>query len=313
MQDLLDMRTPLVTVVILNWNGKEYLAPCLESVLGQSYPRFRTVVVDNGSRDGSVQLIEKKYSDSLTLIRNEKNLGFAEGNNRAIDYALDKGTDYICLLNNDAVVDRGFLLPLIRAAESDGRIGILGPRVYFHHRPRRIWSEGIRVNSRTGRVVTPLYRRSDREAGNAVREWDAVSGAALLIKKKVIEKTGRLEADYFVYYEDVDWCVRARRNGFRVITVPSSRVRHRVSSSLRGGTSPVTMYYLVRNHLLLMDRNFPLSSPFLGRGRELRIIAYNLGFLLVASKINKNEGMRALIRGIKHYYQKQFGPIPDHL
>lgn len=304
-------KAPKITFLVLNRNNREETLECLSSLRKLDYPNFEVVVIDNGSRDGLARVVKDEFPQ-VKLICNSENLGFSLGNNIGIEYALGKGTDYICLLNNDAVVDRGFLLPLIRSAEKDDRIGILGPRIYFYHHPLRIWSEGIRVNPATGRVTTPLYRKLDREAGDKIREWDGVSGAALLVKKKVIEKTGPLEADYFVYYEDVDWCVRARRLGFRIITVPSSRVWHRVSSSLRGGTSPVIMYYLVRNQLRLININFPLASPARRRLRDLKIIAYNLSFLLIASKINKKEGLRALGRGIKHYYQKQFGPTPNN-
>lgn len=301
-------KEPKITLLILNWNRKEDTLKCLASLQGLNYHNYELVMIDNGSTDGSSQAIRKSFPD-VKIIRNSENLGFSQGNNIGIEYALKKGTDYICLLNNDTVADKDFLLPLIQISQKDDRIGILGSRIYFYQHPRLIWSEGIRVNGQTGRVTTPYHRKLESEVGKGIKEWDGVSGAALLIKKTVIEEIGELDPDFFMYYEDVDWCLRTRKQGFRVVTVPTSRVWHKVSLSLGEGTSPIIIYYLIRNQLLFTNKNLPLSFRPRRWLRDLEIIAFKLAWLLTQPQIANREGLAMLGKGVKHYYQQKFGPM----
>ncbi len=301
-------REPKVVILVLNWSRREETLECLASLLGLEYGNYEIVVIDNASTDDSVAAIEESFP-GVEILRNESNLGFSRGNNVGIEVALKKGADYICLLNNDTVVDAGLLRPLVELGEREDRVGVIGSRVFFYRRPQIIWSEGIRVNGRTGRVLAPLGGRPEKDAGRLIRSWDGVTGAALLIKRKVIEEIGLLDPDYFMYYEDVDFCLRAGRHGYQVSTVPASRVWHKIGSS-SGGSGPVIIYYLIRNHLLLINRHFPIANR---AGRWLRnsaIIAYNLAWVLTQPKVNKKEGLKLLGEGTRDYFRGEFGPKP---
>ncbi len=302
-------REPKVIILVLNWSRREETLECLASLLGLEYGNYEIIVIDNASTDGSVAAIEENFP-GVEILRNESNLGFSRGNNVGIEVACKKGADYICLLNNDTVVDAAFLRPLVELGESDRMVGVIGSQVFFQRRPQTVWSEGIGVNGRTGRVLAPLGGRSAEEVGTEIRDWDGVTGAAVLVKREVFEKIGLLDPDYFMYYEDVDFCLRAGRAGYRVSTVPASRVWHKIGSSAKAGGGPVIIYYLIRNHLRLINRHFPLASR---PGRWLRnsaIIAYNLAWVLTQPKVNKKEGLKLLREGIRDYFRGEFGPKP---
>lgn len=243
---------PRVLILILNYNGKEDTLDCLRSLAKIAYPNYRIVVVDNASVDGSVEAICREFPD-VYLIRNQDNLGFAEGNNVGIRYAVERRTDYVFLLNNDTVVDPWVLDQLIKVGEANSRIGILGPVIYHYHRPEKVWSSG-------GRIYWPVgTARYILKAPTGRMEVDFMSGCALMIKSAVIEQVGLLDPDFFLYYEDVDWSVRVRKAGYKLVLVPTSVVRHRAMKAV-GGRSPTHEYYVSRNNLLFMRKH---SSSFL--------------------------------------------------
>src|SRR3989339_346256 len=140
------MNKPLVYILILNWNGKEDTLECLSSLKKIDYPNYKTIVIDNGSTDDSVKIINKKYP-KIKIIENKKNLGYAEGNNVGIRYALKNKADYVLILNNDTIVDKKFLTELVKVGESNEKVGIVGPNVYCYFFQAE---DGIRDWSVTG-------------------------------------------------------------------------------------------------------------------------------------------------------------------
>lgn len=242
---------PQVVIIILNWNGLADTLECLASLTRLDYPACEVVVVDNGSTDGSVEAIQKRFP-ALTLIENGKNLGYAEGNNVGLRYALAQAADYALLLNNDTEVAPDFLLQLVDAAEADSLIGIAGPTIYYHERPGVIWSAGGAIDWRRGKTwMVGLNTPDVGQFGVAPREVDFVTGCALLVKRAVMEQAGLLDERFFAYYEEVEWCVRTRRLGFGIIHVPKARVRHKIPLDARD-SSPFVHYYVTRNRLLFL-------------------------------------------------------------
>jgi len=242
-----------VTIIILNWNGKKDTIECVESVRNLSYPNYEILIVDNGSTDGSQEAFRQKYPD-ITLIENPKNLGFAEGNNIGMRYALKSGSDYILLLNNDTTVDQIFLDELIKWAEMDEKVGILGPKIYFYHEPKRIWFLGANINLWTGRISYIGRNQIDRGQFEDIKEVDYVAGCAILVKREVIEKIGLLDKRYFFYYEDTDWCARAKKAGYSVIFVPEAKIWHKIGAS-SGKIEGFSLYYSMRNRFLFMKKH----------------------------------------------------------
>ncbi len=268
------MNEPLLYVVILNWNGEGVIRECLDSLERVEYDPLQIVVVDNNSTDDSAGMVRDNYP-GVKLIENDRNLLFAGGNNVGIRYAMEEGADYILLLNNDTEVDAGFAGNLMDAIRNNNRIGIAGPKILYHHEPSRIWYGG-------GGFYPLLWiprhidiRKDENEAGNEGGDTGYVSGCCMLIRKEVIDDIGLLDASYHIYCEDVDYCLRGWRAGWRCIYEPSARVYHKVSSSSGGGMTP----YKLENRLVSTARLFRRFRPVLWRLTVLPLHA--LGFIVL--------------------------------
>lgn len=286
---------PKVSIILLNWNGWRDTIECLESLYQITYPNYDVIVVDNGSEDDSIEKIKEycegkieveskffEYDTSnkpikiieytrekaeagegkekeiaglpsnkkLILIKNEKNYGFAEGNNIGMRYAMKAlSPDYILLLNNDTVVDRRFLDELVKVAESDEKIGIVGPKIYWYTKPDRIFSSGGILNQWT------CNNRPSKADFDTVRDFDYVSGCALMIKIGKIRWDGLLPTEYFLMMEEINLCSRVRKKGFRIVVSPKSKVYHKIHAS---ATSRIREFYNARNKVLFMKK---FSSP----------------------------------------------------
>ncbi len=240
-----------VTIVILNWNGLADTLSCLASLANLDRPAHQVVIVDNGSTDGSAKAIREQFPD-VTLIENRQNLGFTGGNNVGVRHALVTGADYVLLLNNDTEVAPDFLQHLLMVAQADPALGIVGPLIYYHSQPDVIWSAGGAIDWRRGSTrMVGLDERDTGQFGSEPQEVDFVSGCAMLVRKSVLEQVGLLDERFFAYYEEVEWCVRVQRAGYKVVRVPRSRIWHKISPQVRAD-SPVVHYYMTRNQLLFL-------------------------------------------------------------
>lgn len=254
------MSAPFVYIIILNWNGKEDTLSCLKSLDKVNYPSFSIILVDNASSDGTVDSVKELYPH-LKIISNEENLRFAGGNNVGIEYAIaekeadeKKPADYILLLNNDTEVSPNFLSELVRVAESEERIGIAGPKIYYHSDRSRIWYAGGKVEFWKGWVSHIGIREMDRGQYDGVRKTGYVTGCCMLIKRQVIEKVGKLDESYFIYGEDADLCLRAKGEGYALAFAPSSVIWHKVSASSGGNLSWFKNWNKLKSQLRLMLR-----------------------------------------------------------
>lgn len=210
-------------VIVLNYEGRRWLEACLDALRATEYPDFRIIVIDNASTDGSVDLVRERFPD-LELIVNPTNLGFCEGNNIGIRRALEEGADYVVLLNPDTRVRPQWLKELIDVGESEPRIGIIGA-VQLEY-------DGEEFNSWT---QTALAAHLDelKEPARA-RAWigvEWVEGACFAVKRRVFEEIGLLDPIYFAFYEEIDFCRRARNRNWRAALAPRARIHHH-----RGGS-----------------------------------------------------------------------------
>lgn len=246
---------PLVAIVILTWNQRDLTLDCLASLAAMEYPpeRLQLIVVDNGSRDDTVAAIRARFSD-VTVLENGDNLGFAEGNNVGIRYALQGTADYIMLLNNDTSVDRRMLNELLAPMLQFSDVGIVGPKMLYFDPSDVIWCAGNRIDWRSGASIRMQAEERDNKNDREPRAADFITACAILLRRQVIEQIGLLDPRFFIYYEETDWCVRATRAGWRILYVPSARLWHKVSAAM-GTTSPATDYYMNRNVLLFLSRN----------------------------------------------------------
>lgn len=219
------MNYPKVCIIILNWNGLEDTIECLESLKKITYPNYEVIVVDNGSEGDDVEVLRERYRDYIHIIQNEKNYGFARGNNVGIRYAMDKGTDYVLLLNNDTAVVLDFLDEMVKVAQSDERIGIVCPKIYQYAQPQKVLFDGGAKVSLWWGTVTGGPRPDDERP---VVETEFATGAAVLIRRTLAE-ISLLPEEYFFGVEDVDYSVQALRHNFRIVVARRATVLHKVS------------------------------------------------------------------------------------
>ena len=242
---------PKVSIIVLNWNNYEDTKECLESLARISYPNYEVIVVDNGSEDNSTKRIQKELPQHA-YIYNDTNLGFTGGNNVGMKYAMKRGADYIFWINNDMVVDKGFLEPLVQAMENE-RAGLVGPATYYYEQREKIYSAGEDLNFFRTRL------KKYKVAGK-FRQVDALGGA-FLIKKEVIDKIGYFYEPYFLNLEETDYCFQARKAGFKIFCEPKSKIWHKVGTTIRKMLDTATYYYY-RNKLLFIKRNAPFYLKF---------------------------------------------------
>lgn len=220
---------PKVSIIILNWNQKEYTMMCLNSLMKVNYPNYEAVVIDNVSSDGSCEVIEKQFP-SVMLIKSEKNLGITDSRNIGIDYALSSSADYIMFLDNDTIIHKDMLTELVSAVEKDDRIAVVAPKIYFYFDQNRIWALGGNINFYTGHVYLRGYEDVDHGQydSNSAIEVDHAIGCCLMIRSQIIEKIGKLDP-HFYYGEDTEFCIRARRSGYKIVAIPKAVMWHKDS------------------------------------------------------------------------------------
>ena len=249
--------SPSVACIVLNLNGGDVLREALHSIKAMKYPRFSIIVVDNGSHDGSQDMVRSLFAGS-TLIENESNLGFGEGNNVGIRHALDstgQAFDWVLLLNNDVVAAPDMLSELMKVAVADSTIGIAAPKIYYHSRPDILWYAGGNVNYWTGIVSHRGVGERDTGRYDRVEDTEYISGCAMLIRRPVLENVGLFDPVYSpAYSEDADLSTRTSRAGYRLVYVPQAKLWHKVSSYSGGGTSALKTRLKVEHNLIYMKR-----------------------------------------------------------
>jgi GT2 family glycosyltransferase len=245
---------PKVVIVVLNWNGKHVTVECLESLVEVDYSNYEILLVDNGSTDGSQECFRARYPE-ITLLDNGVNLGFAEGNNVGIRWAIDRYADYILLLNNDTVAHERFLAELVRVAERDSQIGFVGPKIYYYNCNGRrdvIAFAGGRINLWIGKARNIGDREKDVGQHDDIAKVSYIQGACLLVRREVVQQIGLLDSTLFAYWEETDWCMRGYRAGYRSVFVPRAKIWHKVAASSGGRRS---MYYITRNRFWFMKKH----------------------------------------------------------
>ncbi len=240
------MASPSVAAVVVNWNGRELLAACLDSLGRSDLYGLAVYVVDNASSDGSQEMVAERYP-GVVLIRNERNEGYAAGVNAGVERLRGDGFDYALLLNNDLELAPDAVSALMRAAVAHPKAAFLGPMIYYHDRPDVIWSFGGRISYWTGDIRHVGLREKDAGQFRGVESADYVTGCAMLASLGAVGKIGLMDTGYFMYNEDTDWCVRATRLGYEVLAVADSRIWHKVSMSSGGGLTPFKIYHRFRS------------------------------------------------------------------
>lgn len=292
---------PKVFIVILHYGDLDDTLECVRSLENNDYPNFKVVIVDNDPAHRFPAL------DRIVLLRNKRNLGFPAGNNVGIKYAFKNGADYVLLLNNDTLTSADFLRKMVEAGEDDKKIGVVGPKICFADDPKRIWYAGGRVNWLRNKGAMRGWDEPD--AGQydqpAIQKTDYVTGCCLLIKKEVVAKIGLLPGEYFLYYEDTDWSLRARRAGYLCAFVPAAKIWHKISRASKPGSSSY-IYYHVRNGLMLARRFAPwYVLPFVYLDSFWRALKQIPKFALPSKRV----WAKAILLGIRDFYLGKTGAL----
>lgn len=308
-------RPSKVVIILLNWNGKKDTLECLSSLAKVKYPNMQTIVVDNGSSDDSVIVFRVAYPN-MPILETKANLGFAGGNNIGIEWALRHHADWILLLNNDTVVAPEFLDALLRAAKMQPKAKILGAKILRHNQPTIIDHLGGFWNPQIAEFVSPESGHPDHPYFNMQRV-DYVCGAALFMHRSVPETIGLLEPNFFLFWEETDFCFRARKAGFEVWTAPEAKIWHKVASSFIGG-KPHTHYFWWRSRLLWIERNCTREEKKAVYRKVIvpelwKMVRHYLIRSLFSSDRQKLRRYKAGCAGAIDFFRRRFGNCPSWL
>jgi hypothetical protein len=280
------MNEPLVSIIITTWNRKKDTMECLKSLYSQNYSNYEIILVDNGSEDNTPQEIRKKFQ-KVYIVENKKNLGIAGGRNSGLRFA--RGS-YILFLDSDTIVDKNMIRELINVIEKGKKIGIVVPKMYFLDTPNLIWYAGAKVNLLTSRTQNIGAYEIDQGQYDEVSETSH-GPTAFLCRKELIDKIGGHDEDYFMSYADLDFAIRTKKAGFKVLYVPSAKLWHKISAGkdknpIRDllGTFPFRAYYFARNRIIFMKKNVKFLNfiffllffePFFISVYIIKIVLYN--------------------------------------
>lgn len=249
------MNKPKVSIILINFNNFKDTAACIDSINNITYPNYEIITIDNGSGDDSYDKLLANYPKQV-FIQNKKNIGFAAANNVGIRYALRHGADYCLILNNDTIVKKDFLEPMVRFLEQNNKAGLTGGKIYFFSKPKTIWTIGGRVSLLRGGSV--YYGGGEKDVGqfNKVKEVGHISGCMCLIKRKVLQDVGFFSEQYFLRGEEWDFCYRVSRKGYKMFYIPDSVIWHKVSRTINR-FSPEDIYNAYRAKIIFAKKFLP--------------------------------------------------------
>jgi GT2 family glycosyltransferase len=299
-------RRPLVVSVILNTNRRDDTLECLRSLGEGDYLRLETIVLDNASTDGSAAAIRNAYP-AVRLIALQENRGYAGNNNVGIEAALGMGAKWVLVMNEDVVVAPDAVSRMVEVGEADPRIGVVGPMVYHWQEPEVIQSAGGALD-RGWRSRHEGQNEPDRGQYREPRPVDWISGCALLARREMIQEVGSLDSRFFYYWEETDWCLRARRAGWRVVAVPAAHIWHKGVQRHYHPGADVT-YYSTRNRLLMLGKHRAPVGAWLAASTEM---ARTLLAWTVRPKWRSMRSHRdAMWQGMTDFLRRRWGRRPD--
>jgi GT2 family glycosyltransferase len=289
-----------VLIVIVVWNGLEDTLECLESLEHCSFGPKRILIVDNASRDGSADKIAERFP-AVQIIRSPRNLGFTGGNNLGLEEAIRQKARYAFLLNNDTTVAPDALEEMVRWADANPRAGMVAPVIHYYDSPGEIWFAGARVNLARGQATHDPVSTLSHQAAPFGTEW--ISGCAMLVRTSAVMAAGMFDPRFYLTWEDVDWCLRMRRVGYRVVVVPAARILHKGGRSGRHLTR-IHFYYAVRNSLLVSQKHGGLWYAV-----ALGVVTLRFSRSALRQRTaRKIQALGSVIRGVWHHLAARYGP-----
>lgn len=256
-------KTPLVSIIIVSWNGGRVLQNCLQSLAKINYPKWELIFVDNGSTDGSPKSIKSitgtKSIKRIEIIQNTSNLGFATANNQGYKKARGK---YILLLNNDTTVLVDFLSKLVARMERDLLVGVVQPKIKLMDKPGYLDNAGS-FFTRIGFLQHWGFLKKDNKEFDAEREIFSAKGACMLIRRSVVDEVGLFDDSFFSYFEESDFCWRVWLSGFEVIYYPQTTIYHKVGFTIRRLNVSHINYHYYKNRMRSLIKNLETPNLFI--------------------------------------------------
>ena len=228
--------TPHIKILILNWNGKHLLKPCLDSIKKIDYSNYSVMVIDNGSADDSVKMVNENFPE-VDILELKKNYGFAGGYIRCFTQLKDNHSEFVLLLNNDTEVDSNILSSFIQAKDKYGDNHLYGGKIFYKNNPEKIWYAGGNVNLKYVKISHRGIRQNDSAEYSKPLQTDYITGCCLFTSMEVINQLNGFDERFNMYGEDVDLCLRAKQEGINCYYWPDVKLWHHVSASLGGAFS----------------------------------------------------------------------------
>jgi len=301
------MEAKKVSIILLNYKGLKDTLECVESLEKLKYENYEIIIVDNHSEDGSYEALKDRLGNKQVLIEAPSNGGFAKGNNIGIEYATHNGADFVLLLNNDTLVEENFLSEMVSCYERHENVGIIGCKIMYNGQRDTIWYAGGEIDFKRYYGYHYGEGQKDSPSFNEEKEITFTTGCVMLIPKEVILKVGSLPEEYFMYYEDVDYCLKVQKASYKIFYCPGATVYHKVSASTGGDESPFAVRYNTRNRIIFMNKyknlvnakEFKKAVRFFYSTRVIRLTQY-----VLKGEIEK---AKALLKGItegRNYIKK---------
>ena len=242
-----------IAVILLNWNTKTHTERCINSIFKFADQNlFDIILADNGSSDGSLEYFQLKFP-KIIYLDNRENLGFAEGNNRALNLSINNGYHFSMLLNTDTIIENDVITELYEFLINNDQAAAVQPAIYFLNQKDKLWNGELKFNSLLGLT----YSKKKLPASPKEVEW--ITGCCFLIRNEVLNQTGDFNPAYFLYYEDIELSFRIRAKGYHLYIQPQSKIYHEVGVSGQkknneGTLSPIIHYYINRNRIWFLRR-----------------------------------------------------------
>lgn len=297
---------PSVVALVLNHERPDETVQCLRSLESSTYRNLEVLVLDTGhTRSGADEI--RQACPGAEVVMLERNLGYTGGNNVGLKLALRRRAAWVLLVNDDVVVDPNCVSRLIESGQSDERIGMVGPTVYNHAEPQSIQTAGGRLGPDwSASFLVP----DELELGQYEHPRDVawLSGSALMVRRELCEQIGILDERFFSYWEEVEWCLRAVRSGWRVVHVPNAKVWHKgggAAADADAAPLPAVAYYTTRNHLLGLQTQRAPVRVWLANSR--RLAATLISWSVRPKWRSRREARTAMWHGTVDFARQRFG------
>ena len=297
---------PLVGIIVLHWTGVDDTRQCLNSLRAIGYSNRRLYLVDNASFDQGGVRLKDEFKSDVHFIRNQTNLGFAGGNNVGLRQALTDGCEFVLIINNDTTVKPDFLDRLVETALADESIGLIGPKILSFEPKDKIWFSGGRIQWSSGvRIGHRGVGEADCGQYDLTEPTDWLTGCCVLARRSAIEKAGLMPAEYFLYFEDVDWSVAIQRAGFKLVFEPRSVIWHKEASE-SASFNPQKLYYQARNYPQFVKR-------YANRWQRIIFVVFFIvyyGQLMIRNLLaGRSKSIPMIWWGLQDYFRGRFGPM----